>query len=773
MSVSVEKNLRLGHQWLRAGNPAEAERCFQKVVARDPGNARALQMLGLIAHRRGDHGPAIRFLEAAAAAAPGSAEIFAHLAEVSRTGGDPERAVESAREAVRLQPRRAPAHNNLGLALQDLGELEEAAAAFRAALAADPRHAKAWYNLANVQRQGGRLQEAEASLRESLELRPRNPRAWNALGVVLGQVGRFAEARAAFRRALEIEPQHEKAHYNLGNLLAEIDRPREALSSYDRALSSRPDYRQALVAKAAVLVRMEDGSNEGLRILEGLASRHPEDLRIHLALGEARFKRFDFAAAVTAYERALAIEPDLPETRANLTLCRAEICDWSQRPAAIDELRELVATRLAAGKPSPLSPHATVFFPLDPAVRLAIARRSAEEAVSRAKAAAPDLVFSHSRGGRERLRIGYLSSDFRDNALAHLTVRLYGLHDRQRFEVFGYSMGPDDGSSYRREIETRCDRFVELRGTSDAEAARRIHEDRVDLLVDLVGFAGGARPGIPALRPAPAQVVWLYPGSMGGVFHDYLVGDPVATPPDTSGEYGERLVLLPHCYQINDHLQEVPDDNSARREDLGLPEDAFVFCSFNTSAKIEPRVFDVWMRLLHAVPASVLWLLHLSVAGRENLRREAEVRGIDPGRLVFASHVPRADHLARLTLADLALDTFVCSGHTTTSDALWAGVPVVTCPGETFPSRVSASLLRALDVPELVTDDPEAYEELALRLALDREELKTARQKVQAKRCTAPLFDTPRFVRDLERAYQEMWERREEGSREPIAVGSV
>lgn len=768
MSAGVKRNLQLGEEWLRAGDAAEAERCFRKVLAREPRHPRALQVMGLLAHRRGERDRAVEALEAAAGAAPESAEIHSHLAEVRRAAGDAAGAVQAAREAARLDPGAAPIQNNLGLALQAAERLQEAAEAFRKAADLDPRYPKAHYNLGNLLRRQGRLEEAEASLRRALELQPRYPRAWNALGVVLDEGGRPGEAEAAFRKSLQMAPRDPKAWYNLGNLLASGDRRAEALASYDRALSLHPEYREALLARASVLIRL-DRYREAVECL-GRANRlAPGDLHTHLLQGQAEFARFDYAAAAAAYRRALEIDPDHAQARGNLELCRAEVCDWEERGESFAGLRELVAAELEAERESPMSPHGALFFPFSPAERLAIVRRRSELVARRAEPVARELGFSHPVAEvAGRLRIGYLSSDFRDNALAHLTAGLYTLHDRERFEVFGYSLGPDDGSDYRRRIAEGCDRFVDLREASDADAARRIHGDGVHLLVDLVGFAGGARPGIPALRPAPIQAIWLYPGSMGGVFHDYLIGDPVATPAETREEYGERLVLLPGTFQVTDRRQPVPEAPPSRTA-AGLPEEGVVFCSFNTHAKIEPEVFGAWMRVLAALPASVLWLLEMSREGRRNLRREAEARGVDPGRLVFASHVPRKDHLARLTLADLALDTRVCSGHTTTSDALWAGVPVITCPGETFPSRVSASLLHAVGHPELVAGDLAEYEELALRLARSPGELTELRENLRSGRLERPLFDTPRFVCHLERAYTEMWERRCERGRGPIA----
>jgi len=704
MSADVDEVLRLGEQHLRAGDPAAAERYFLEVLAREPHHPRALQMVGLIAHQRGDRSRALEALEAAARAEPDNAQIHSHLAEVRRLSGDRAGAVTAAREAARLDPEAAPVLNNLGLALQATGRLRKAA--------------------------------------------------------------------AAYQRAIELAPGYPKAHYNLGNLFARLDRRVEAIACLRRAVRLEPAYRRALLDLGALLV-LETRHREALDPLARAARRGCDDLRVHLLLGEAHFALFDFAAAAASYRQALEVAPEHPQARANLELCRAEICDWRGRPAAVASLRDLVAEELARGEESPLSPHGAVFFPLSGVERLAVARRRAERLLARAGPPVGSRVASGSgHGDPERLRIGYLSSDFRDNALAHLTAGLYGLHDRQHVEVFGYSLGPDDGSDFRRRITEGCDHFIELREASDEEAARRIRDDGIHILVDLVGFAGGARPGIPARRPAPVQAIWLYPGTMGGVFHDALIGDPVATPPETRDEYGERLVLLPDTYQVTDHQQPAPDEPPSRLA-AGLPETGFVFCSFNAHAKIEPQIFGVWMRLLTALPGSVLWLLEMSREGRRNLRGEAEGRGVDPGRLVFASHVPRHEHLSRLALADLALDPRVCSGHTTTSDALWAGVPVVTCPGDTFAARVSASLLHAAGHPELVARSLEDYEATALRFARDARELAALRRDLQAGRRSRPLFDTPRFVRHLERAYGALWERRDDTDREPLVVPRV
>lgn len=499
---------------------------------------------------------------------------------------------------------------------------------------------------------------------------------------------------------------------------------------------------------------------EAIESLRRAAKADPGHAGTHVRLGGLLVSSFQFGAAGKAFVRALELDPSHEEARVGLAACRAQLCDWREREAEIAAIRGAVARRLSQGQVSPLSSSQAMVLGLPAAEQLAIARDTAERlAKGLAKTAADLLPHSAVRQGG-RLRLGYLSSDFRDNALAHLTRRLYGLHDRERFEVYCYSLGPDDGSEYRRGIAADCDRFIDLAAASPAKAARRIREDGVDLLVDLTGFAAGSRPEILALRPAPVQAVYLYPGTLGGVFTDYFLGDPVITPLEHQPCFGESLVLLPHCYQVNDHLQPIAA-RSFEREEQGLPPDAFVFCSFNNHWKIEPTIWDVWMRILTRVPGGVLWLQDMAPPARENLRRAAEARGVRADRLVFAPHLKKPEHLARCGLADLFLDTWICNAHTTASDALWSGVPVLTCPGDHLPARVAASLLHAAGLPELVVADLAAYEETAVRLAQDRAALAGLRARVAAARTNSPLYDTPRMVRDLESAFLAMWARHE------------
>jgi predicted O-linked N-acetylglucosamine transferase (SPINDLY family) len=368
------------------------------------------------------------------------------------------------------------------------------------------------------------------------------------------------------------------------------------------------------------------------------------------------------------------------------------------------------------------------------------------------------LGFRFPRGPKSRLKLGYLSADFHQHATAYLIAELFELHDRTRFEIWAYSYGADDGSALRQRLVRACDRFTDIGSSSYEAAARQIYADGIDVLVDLKGYTRGARTQILALRPAPIQVNYLgFPGTLGADFVDYIITDRFITPPDQEPFFTEQLVYLPDCYQANDRQRPIAEQTPTRRE-CSLPETGFVFCCFNNTYKITPEVFTIWMRLLQKLPDSVLWLLEANPAVATNLRREAAARGVALERLVFAPRMSLAEHLARHCRADLFLDTLPVTAHTTGSDALWAGLPVLTCAGETFASRVAGSLLTAIGLPELITHSLAEYEARALHLAVHPNELAALRERLAQNRLTAPLFDTPRFTRHLETAYRMMWE---------------
>jgi predicted O-linked N-acetylglucosamine transferase (SPINDLY family)/glycosyltransferase involved in cell wall biosynthesis len=625
-----------------------------------------------------------------------------------------------------LRDERVPAyHNNLGLVFQAQGKLDEAAACCERALALDPGCADAHNNLGNVLHDQGRLDEAVAHHEQAIALLPGYAGAHNNLGTTLQAQGRLDEAMAHYEQAIALDPAFAGARNNLGSVLQVQGRLDEAVACYERAIALDPRCADA-----------------------------------HLNLGNTLDVQGRLDGAIASYERVLALRPGSAETLSHLHRTLRSACEWSR----LDELE----TRLLAA-PFGRSDR------IPPFVMLQVVGATPADHLRGARAwaaiweLAPHLRFHHRPGRvRDRVRVGYLSSDFHDHATAYLMAEVFERHDRSRFEVFAYSLGPDDGGAMRRRLVQAFDHFVDLQRSSHDEAARRIHDDGIDLLVDLKGYTYANRPQILARRPAPIQINYLgYPGTMGAAFIDYIVADRVVVPDEHRQFYSEEVVHLPACYQPNDTRRRIAEPAPTRAA-CGLPERGFVFCCFNNSYKITPTFFDVWTRLLQAVPDSVLWLLRANPSVEDNLRREAVARGVDPARLVFAPWLPYAEHLARHRLADLFLDTLPYNAHTGGSDALWAGLPVLTCVGETFAGRVGKSLLHAVGLPELVTSSLAEYEALALELATRTERLAALQERLARNRTTAPLFDAGRFTRGLEAAYLHMWETWQSG-RAPAA----
>jgi predicted O-linked N-acetylglucosamine transferase (SPINDLY family) len=556
-------------------------------------------------------------------------------------------------------------------------------------------------------------------------LRPRRAPRLNEDGLALWHGGDLAAAERAFRAAIAAEPGFAPAYGNLGMVVWEQRRLEEGLALLARAVELDPRHLNARLNLGNVLA---------------MAGRREE--------------------SVAHYREVLRAEPGHAEARANLLRPLMDLCDWDAVEAEI----RLLAGRWEAEGAGPwldcVTPYMSLLMPIAPAFRFAVARHHAGRIAARVGTRID--VPRRPRG--PRLRIGYASADFHDHAVAHLTVGLFERHDRTRFEIHGYSFGHDDGSEYRRRIAAACDRFTDVRRDAFRATAERIARDGIDVLVDLMGHTGGSRPEVLALRPAPVQANWLgYAGTTGGSYIDYLVGDRIVVPQGDFEWCSERVVWLPDCYLATDDAQPIAARVPSRGE-CGLPERGAVFCVFNQVAKIDERIFAAWMRVLAAVPGSVLWLSAVSAGAQRSLRAAAARHGVAPERLVFAAHVAaKADHLARQRVADLFLDTHVYNAHTTACDALWAGLPVLTCPSPAFPGRVATSLLHAVGLPELSVATLAEYERTAVELARSPERLADLKARLERNRRAMPLFDTTRFARGLERAYEAMWARHERG----------
>jgi len=607
------------------------------------------------------------------------------------------------------------------LAMHQSGQLAEAERLYREILKLDADDFDAIHLLGVIFLQRGQFAEGERLIGRALEIDPNEPNALNNRAIALGELKRFDEALVTYNTAVAHKPDYAEAFGGRGNALKALNRYDEAIASYDRAIYLKPDYAEAF-------------SNRGNALQQ--------------------LKRFDEAMA--SYDRALEIKPDYGYALGGAADCALKVCDWTERAKRADQLRKHVAE-----KKSIVYPFVLLSYGADAALQLKCAQRYIADQIPIARRP----LWDGRIWRNERIKVAYLSADFCQHPTAYLMAGLFELHNRSRFDVLGVSFGPDDKSAIRSRLINAFDQFHDVRFKNDRDVARLLHELQVDIAIDLKGYTLDAREGILAYRPAPIQVNYLgYPGTMGAGFIDYVIADKIVLPFDQQPYYAEKIVHLPECYQVNDSQRRIGNRTPGRQE-IGLPECGFVFCCFNNNYKIIVPIFDAWMRLLKTVNGSVLWLLRDSESAETHLRREAATRGIDQERLIFAGRVTLEQHLARHRVADLFLDTLPYNAHTTASDALWTGLPVLTCCGDTFPGRVGASLLNAVGLRELVTHNLADYESLALRLARDSSLLSSLRTKLARNRESCPLFDSEGFTRSLETAYATMWNIWQRGER--------
>lgn len=625
--------------------------------------------------------------------------------------GDAHQALLLLPDLLAHHPQSADLYHLLGVALAALGQYDDACAAYSVARQFAPRRADILSNHA----------------------------------VALKQAGQLPQALAPLDEAIAISPKFTDALYNRANILKDLRRLEEAVASYDRVIKLQPDYAEAWNNRSVALFELGDVAGARQSAERALALG-PDDANAHYNRGLALRREGRLDEAVEAYRAALSAEPDYTRAGTGKLFLDACMCQWSEREADL------------ATAPTGLSGTAIDPFPLLALEDRPDRHRIRAERWTAANWARTTRAPIPAQATQGKLRIGYFSADFHDHATMHLMARLFALHDRTRFEIHGYSFGPPSQDSFRQSAIAAMDGFHEVRAMDDATVAALARSHGLDIAVDLKGHTQGARTGIFAHGAAPVQVAYLgYPGTTGAAFIDFLIADDTVIPPEMRAHYSERLVFLPDSYLATDNTRPIGPATGGRAAH-GLPQDGLVFCSFNNNHKISSAEFDCWMRLLHDVDGSVLWLLRDNAWAGANLQREAAKRGIDPERLVFADRVTSDQHLARHALADLCLDSFNYNAHTTAVDCLWAGVPIVTTPGAGFASRVASSLLRSIDLPELIATDREDYERLALKLARSPGTLADLRQRLQANRTSAALFDTGRLTRHLETAFVMMHE---------------
>jgi predicted O-linked N-acetylglucosamine transferase (SPINDLY family) len=765
----------------QSGRTNEAASLFERVIALTPDDPAAHINYGTLLRDLGHHVAALRSYERALAIQPEHPEALYNrgitLRRLMRHG----EALESHDRALGLQPQHAAAWAERGATLHALRRVDEALTSYARALALEPCHADAHNNRGIALHESGRFDEALASFEQALALRPDSAEALNNRGAALHELQRFEEALRSYQRALASRPDYAQALNNLGVTLHELECYDEALSSYERAIGLVPELADAHDNRGVTLRalgRLEEASASHRRALEieprhvkahmnrGTAlwelGRHREALGCYeraLALEPlAKTYRNEAAAleelgeledAVASYDRALALDPNASFLLGDCRHARMQICDWS----GLDADRARLAADLEQGR-AVVRPFAALSLLDRPDLQRKAAEIWTRKECTPRRPAPP--IGPYPR--HDKIRIGYFSADFRAHALTALTAELFETHDRSSFDLTAFSLRPDVRDTARARLEPAFDRFLPLAGESDSEVATLARRLEIDIAVDLGGYTRGARPRIFALRAAPIQVSYLgFLGTMGASFSDYLIADPVIVPPPSQRHYAEQIAYLP-SYHPNDSRRVIAQQTPARTE-LELPPSGFVFCCFNAHYKINPETLTSWARILAAVPGSVLFLLGDNAAAEKNLRRGAADRGIDCQRLVFGRRLPFDKYLARYRAADLFLDTLPYNAGATASDALWAGLPVLTCCGETFASRVAASLLTAAGLPELIVSDRSTYEEVAISIAADARRLAAIRNRLAAARRTAALFNTPAFTRSLESLYRRMYER--------------
>lgn len=707
------KALQEGFLLHQKGDLIGAGEIYAQILKLQPLHFDALHLSGLIAANSGEHEAAIQLISKAIAINSANPPAYRNIGNVYLTIGKHDLAIENYSEAIRLNPNYDDAYFSRGLAYQGLEQLDRAITDYESAINRNPKHIGALTNLGNVFKHQKKIDEAIECYSNAIALNLPNPEPFNNRGNLFYELKRFQLALEDFDRALQLNQSYPEALSNRANTLFALKDYEAALVGYSKAIKLKPDYAEAF-------------HNRGNLYRE--------------------IKQFEHAKA--DYEKALYFKPDYDYVKGVIFASKMNLCDWGNLKEEWHELEEAIKRSEKV-----IAPFLTI-----PITESVSTQREVGQIWVKEKCELAPLSLSQfaKKTDSKKITVGYFSADFHNHATMYLMAEVFELHDKSKFELIGFSFGRDSEDDMRKRAVAAFDQFHNVRDKSDEAVAQLSRTLGVDIAIDLKGYTLDSRVGIFAQRAAPIQVNYLgYPGTMGASFIDYIIADRTVIPEKFMDLYSEKVAYLPHSYQPNDRRREIANRKFTRQE-CGLPPNAFVYCSFNANYKINPDVFDVWMEILRSVNNSVLWLLGGNQTAIINLRGEAEKRGVDPSRLIFAEHMKLSEHLARHELADLFIDTWPCSAHTTASDSLWAGLPVLTLPRETFASRVAASLLTQLDLAELISANEGDYIEMAVELGQNASKLSRYKESLKANLKTSTLFNTPLFTQNLEHLYAEL-----------------
>jgi protein O-GlcNAc transferase len=684
---------------------------------------------------------------------PNTPFLFNLIGACYKSLGQLEGSAKMFETAVNLKPDYAEAHKNLGITVKDLGQLDAAVESLSKAIAIDPNYVDAHYNLAITLKDLSQLDAAVKSYQKVIEINPNFAQAYNNLGNLMKDLGQADVAIKNYQKAIEINPNFAHAYNNLGNAFKDLGQLKEAVTNYQKAIEKKPDFSEAHNNLGNAYKDLGE-LNSALKSYQKAVEIDPKFAAAYYNLGTA-FKRISQREkALTLFENANSINSEMDFLLGDLLTARMQFCEWSDYSQMLKNLQKKISQNQKVVDP----------FNLLGLIDNPALQRNAAQIFSEYHNVKKNIFHKiKPYAKKSRIRIGYFSADFHNHATMHLMAESFELHDKAIFEIFAFSFGPDKLDQWRERAISSFDEFIDVRDKTDQEISLIAKKLEIDIAVDLKGFTRDCRPNIFSENCAPVQASYLgYPGTMGADYIHYLIADQTLIPKGTQKHYCEKIVYLPNTYQVNMAKRDI-SEVSLSRHDLDLPDDGFIFCCFNNTYKITPSTFDLWMQILLEVDGSVLWLFKSNQNSVKNLIKEAKKYGVNDDRLIFASHMPIDQHLSRIRLADLFLDTLPYNAHTTSSDALRMGIPVLTCLGKSFASRVAASLLNAVNLPELITHTPKEYEALAIELATNPEKLKAIKDKLASNLSTAPLFDTKRFTKNIESAYMQMYDRSQQG----------
>ncbi|MCK5819115.1 MAG: tetratricopeptide repeat protein [Psychromonas sp.] len=735
------------------GQLAQAKVIYERVLLKEPRHFDALHLLGVVAVQSDNSVLALELISKAIKINPNVPSAQYNQGIALKNLGYLDKALASYDKAISLKYDYAEAFFDRAITLHKLNRLVDSLASYDAAIAINPNYGEAFNNRGNTLRELDRLDESVASYDKAIAIKPNYADAFYNRGISLKNLNRLDEAVVSYDNALILKPDYVEVHYNRGNVLQDVNRFEEALACYNKAIAIKPDHVESYINCGITLNSLER-FDEALASYNKAISIKADNAEAFSNRGNTLVKLKCLEEAFVSYNKSLTIKPDSDFLFGTKLHTQMNLCDWANISAQLSQLLQGLIDRRKIIGPFPL------LGLLDkPALQLQATQMYVNTLYPSGQLV-DDLV---ARKVNKKIRIGYYSADFYNHATAYLMVEFFETHDRQKFEIYGFSLASNENDEMCQRVVGAFDHFYEVANKRDGEVTKMSRELGIDIAVDLKGFTKNARTGIFAKRCAPIQVNYLgYPGTMAASYIDYIIADKILIPQESQQYYREKIVYMPSSYQVNDSKREI-SDKILSRKDVGLPSSGFVFCCFNNSYKILPATFNGWMRILKAVDHSVLWLLECYPAVVNNLRKEAQVSGVDPNRLIFAKKIKIDDHLARHQLADLFIDTLPCNAHTTASDALWAGLPVLTLIGICFAGRVAASLLNAMDLSELITGTQVQYESKAIELANNPKLLSEIKKKLERNRLTSSLFNGEMFARNIETAFTQMYQRYQSG----------